>query len=139
MPEMTRKKKKEGPEYRLIISPHFSEREQKYHTMITIETSMVFSSFRYELSVEEERNDNRIHLKVLGLRTPRLSLPAAGPALFSREYNDLRGTYDIAVEGLDGRVNSFSVKISPKHVEVLKSPHERFVEIVPAMTAASTR
>lgn len=136
---MTRKRKKGGPEYRLTIAPHLSERDQKYHTVITLQTFMVFSSFRYELSVNEERKDNTIHLKILGLRTPQLSLPSTGPAQFSREYDDLHGMYDIAVEGLDGSINTFSVKISPPHIEVLTSPHDRFVEIVPNVTPASTR
>ena len=124
------KKKPEEPEYVLRIEPTFVEREQKYKTLLTLETTKLFSNFRYDLSVQEEFDKKRFHFKVLGLRPPQLSLPAVGHARFVREFDSLRGTYDIAIEGLDGKVNSFSVKFTSKKMQLLKSPPSPFVDII---------
>src|SRR3990172_8668266 len=108
------RKKPEIIEYRLFIMLQFLEREQRYTTMFVLQTTRVFSSFQYEISVKERLEGKAIHFKILGLRTPRLSLPAFGHARFSTEYEGLRGTYMVHVEGLDGTVNSFTVKITQK-------------------------
>jgi hypothetical protein len=127
---MSRKKGPEGPEYRLLISPHRDEFDQKNTTVIQLETVKAFSNFQYELSVRETLTDNTIHFKVLGLQTPQLSLPSTGHARFIREFDNLNGTYKLAIEGLDGRVNTFSLRITPKQVKVLSAPDHPFVEIL---------
>ena len=124
------KKKPEEPEYLLRLAPTYVEQEQKHKTLLILETTKLFSNFRYDLSVREEFDKKTLHFKVLGLRPPQLSLPAVGHARFVREFDNLRGTYDIAIEGLDGRVNSFSVKFTPKKMQLLKSPTTPFVDIV---------
>jgi hypothetical protein len=125
------RKHRDTYEYRLSITPQFNLREQKYKTLVLLETTTFFSSFRYELLVKEtmDRNSNTITYAIHGLKTPQLSLPAAGHAQFVREYEDLHGTYTIVVRGLDGTANSFSVRISPKKVWILQSPTKRFVDM----------
>ena len=117
-------------EYRLLIAPRYNEREQRYKTLILLETIQVFSTFRYEISVREELSDHTLHLTILGLKAPRLSLPASGHAHFSREYDNLRGTYEVTIEGLDGRTNTFSLRITQNQVSLLKAPSKKFVEAV---------
>ncbi len=117
-------------EYRLLITPQFNERRQQHTTLFLLETTQFFATFQYELSVDTRIGDHEILLRVLGLKAPDLSLPAVGHARFSREFDDLHGNYELTVEGLDGRSNSFSVRIAADRVQLVKSPGEKFVEIV---------
>ena len=87
------KKKKITPEfeYRMLLQSTFNDLRQVPTTTVTIETTKQFASFRYELSVEEAISQKTLRYTILGLKAPRLSLPATGPAQFSREYDRLRG------------------------------------------------
>ena len=124
------RKTKNSIEYRMLIVPHFNERTQKHTTLVVLETAKSFASFQYEISVRQSKDRNRLSYKILGLTAPQLSLPAAGHAHFEMEYDDLAGSYDLEIEGLDGTVNVFSVKISSDKVELLKSPPKRFIDVV---------
>lgn len=117
-------------EYRLLVTPHFDEREQVHKTLFVLETTKIFASFRYELTVDEVIEGKNIALTVRGLTAPRLSLPTSGSARYERLLDNLNGTYDISVKGLDSMINSFKLKVTPKTVRVLSSPREGFVQIV---------
>jgi hypothetical protein len=110
--------------------PHLNQRKQNTTTLVTIETTKVFASFRYDISVKERIEQKKIHYRIMGLRAPRLSLPAAGPAQFSKEYDGLKGNYIFVVEGLDGTVSTFSVRLSPRPMKLLKSSPITFVETI---------
>lgn len=127
---MAKRKKKPSKEYRLLIIPHFNERQQKFNTLFVLETADSFASFRYDITVEEQIEKKAIRYKILGLKAPRLSLPASGHARFIREYENLQGTYDVHVEGLDGNVSTSSVRINPQQVKLVKPPAEQFVKII---------
>jgi len=129
MPRPQTTRTREEPEYRLLITPHIIERTQQPATLVVLETTKAFATFRYELSVDAKVTPSSLHLTVLGFRTPRLSLPAAGPARFQQEYEHLRGTFDLTVRGIDGRSTSFSLRITPGQVKLLKSPRKSFVQI----------
>lgn len=131
-------KEPEALEYRLVIAPRFDEREQKYKTLVLLETAKLFASFRYDLSVKEERGPQHLRYTILGLKTPQLSLPTSGHAQFSRLYADLQGTFEVSVRGLDGNVNTFSVRIKPERVELLKAPPRQFVEFIAGAAEPST-
>ena len=126
---MARQEHKENSEYRLLITPQYNERGQKYTTLFLLETVKSFASFRYDLSVEETLDKKTIRYRVLGLKTPHLSLPATGHAQFTREYDDLKGTYEVVVEGLDGKTNTFSVRIAPQQVRLMSSPTQSFITV----------
>lgn len=126
---MAKRKSISGPEYRLLITPHINERTQKPGTLVVLETTKAFASFQYELSVKEEVEGKSIQYTILGLKAPHLSLPSAGHAQFAREYENLKGTYTFAVEGLDGAVHESSVKIGAGKVELVKPPASRFVTV----------
>jgi len=117
-------------EYRLRITPQVNDGEQKHTTRFLLETTQQFASFKYEIAVKETAEGNKIRYKILGLKAPKLSLPASGPAHFRREYENLNGPFEIIVEGLDGNANSFSVKISPTQIHLLKEPRKKFVQLV---------
>jgi hypothetical protein len=116
--------------YRLKVSRVFDDREQKHKTRFTLETLQSFASFVYELSTQERRKGNDIHFKVLGLKPPRLSLSASGPARFQRDYEDLIGSCEVTIENIDGNRNAFKFRISKDKVEVLQSPQDGFTEFV---------
>jgi hypothetical protein len=118
------------PEYRLLLTPTLDERTQTVVTLVVLETSKAFASYRYELSVEEHFEGKSLTLSILGFRTPKLSLPAYGPAQFERQYPVWRGTYAVTIKGIDGRTNVFSVRVGPKRIELLKSPRQPFVEFI---------
>ncbi len=129
---MAKAKKTNEFEYRLTLSPHVNERRQIPTVLITIETTKAFASFRYELSVQQQRNGKEIRYTILGLKAPQLSLPASGTAQFEHEYDDLKGKYTIVVESLDGTANEFTVNITQKQIKVLTSPKTPFIEVVVA-------
>ena len=124
------KPKKQSPEYRLLIAPQFSEIDRTNKTLFLLETTRLFTNFTYELSVEEHLDGKVIRFNILGIRPPQLSLPAIGPARFTREYENLRGIFEVVIQGLDGSLTSCSVQIQPKRVKLLKSPSKKFVDII---------
>jgi hypothetical protein len=123
-------KKAREIEYRLTISPTLNERLQRPTTLVTIETTKHFASFRYELSVTEEQKGKSLRYTIRGLKAPQLDLPSSGSARFVREYEQLNGTYHIEVVSLDGTVNSCDVRITPKATALLKPLNSSFVEFV---------
>jgi hypothetical protein len=126
------------PEYRLLLAPHLAERTQQYVTRLILETTKTFATFRYELSVEESVGSDFIHLVVLGFKTPRLTLPSAGPARFQKDYDGLKGLFTVTVAGIDGRENKFSVRVAPEKVELVSPPRHSFVQIVTDNTRWTT-
>lgn len=127
---MKRASPRPNVDYRLRVSPLFKEEDQRYTTKFVLETTQSFASFIYDLSVNEHREENKIYWKVLGLKPPQLSIPSAGHATFEREYDDLDGVYDLVLQGLDGKTNTFTFQISPRKVQLLRSSKEKFAELV---------
>jgi len=127
---MKRSSKAEIPEYRLLIAPHLNERTQRHTTIVALETGKPFAAFRYALNVHELISGKSISYKVVGLSAPRLSLPSPGPASFTTEHESLKGEYTITIEGLDGKVSSFAVRISPRQVKVTKPVGGGMIELV---------
>lgn len=132
---MPSRKKSKAAEYRLLITPHRNERTRKPTTLVVLETAQAFAAFRYELTVEESLQEHSLRLKVLGLKAPPLNLPEAGRARFAREYENLKGTYDVTVTGLDGRASTCTVTIAPGRVELLKSPASSVLQIATTTAA----
>jgi hypothetical protein len=116
--------------YRLRISSIVDDRERKRKTRFILETSQSFASFVYDLSVEERRDRNHFHFKVLGLKPPQLSIPSAGRAKFERDYDDLAGTFDVTIESIDGSTNIFKLRISADRIKVVQAPKDTFTELI---------
>jgi hypothetical protein len=129
MPRQKSTKSRTEPEYRLLVVPHVSERTQRPTTLVVLETTKAFATFRYELSVKADAAPGTLHLTVLGFRTPQLTLPSAGPARFEKEYNELHGPLEITIQGIDGRTVSFSLHIAPGKVELAKKPRASFATV----------
>ncbi len=127
---MAKHTKVQRSDYRLLIAPHINDRTYRRTTLVVLETVQSFASFRYELSVEESLAGKSLSYRVLGLRAPSLTLPGAGRAGYSREYEELRGTYTVSVIGLDGVPAQCTVKIAPGKVEVVKPPSGRSLTVI---------
>ena len=119
---MAKRPRPRASEYRLTVLPHVNDRTFAPTTLVTLETAQAFAAFRYDLTVEEKRTDNTVTFRVLGLNTPSLSLPSSGPARFVREYDDLRGTIQFTVVGLDGNKSTCTLRIGPKKIDVVRGP-----------------
>ncbi len=46
----------------------------------------------------------------------------SGPARFVREYEDLKGTVQITVIGLDGGKSTCTLRVGPKKIDVVRAP-----------------
>jgi hypothetical protein len=119
---MTRPAPSPRADYRLLVTPRYDDRRRQWTTLFVLQTTRVFSAFRYDLSAEMTVAGKSIAIRVLGLATPGLSLPAAGSAEFRRELDGLRGTFDISVAGLDGRTGTFSVRLAERSARITKPP-----------------
>ncbi len=117
------------PEFRLAVSPAVNERTGKPTTLVVLQTTKSFSTFRYALAVDDRLSGDALRLKVLGLRTPPLDLPAAGPAEFRKEYEGLAGNITIDVEGLDGSLSSIGTHITPDRITLTRAVSGRALEV----------
>lgn len=127
---MKRATPKSPVQYLLKIASILNEQDGKHTTRFTLETTQSFASFVYDLSVQEQVKDNQIVLKVEGLKPPQLSIPASGHARFEREYENLDGGYDIVVKSIDGKTNSFTVRMASGKVQLIQAPKNGFVDII---------
>jgi hypothetical protein len=127
MPE--RKAKSAVPEFRLLVAATVNERTGRPTTLVVLQTTKSFSTFRYTLAVDDRLESGALLLRVLGLRTPSLDLPATGPAEFRKEYEGLSGDIRIDVEGLDGSHSSISTHITPDRVTLTVPVSGRALEV----------
>jgi hypothetical protein len=127
MPE--RKAKSAVPEFRLLVAAAVNERTGRPTTLVVLQTTKSFSTFRYTLAVDDRLESGALLLRVLGLRTPSLDLPATGPAEFRKEYEGLSGDIRIDVEGLDGSHSSISTHITPDRVTLTVPVSGRALEV----------
>ncbi len=134
MPRQQSTRTRGETEYRILIAPHVAERTQRPTTLVVLETMKTFATFRYELSVKTEVTPSTLHFAILGFRTPQLSLPSSGSARFEQEFEGLHGTYEVTLQGIDGRATTFSVGITPGQVKLLKTPKKTFVQITTTLS-----
>jgi hypothetical protein len=106
-------------EYRLQITPYINERTSRTSTLVTLSTIKSFASFRYALDVDAEFDGDTLRLCVLGLKTPDPDLPAAGPAEFKQDYEEMSGDCRIVVKGLDGSSTAIAVRVTPQSVTLM--------------------
>jgi hypothetical protein len=123
------KKTRKGGEYRMLIQPTYDETLKKAGTLFLIETVKQFSSFSYEVVVEETREEKQLTWALHGLRAPELLMPSFGGAQFKKVYFDLKGIQTFILKKIDGEVNEFKLKISPSSVAVQTIAGTPFVSV----------
>lgn len=119
--------KKTEPEYLLRIYPHLDERTNENSVVLAIETLEIFTSFRYEILLEDKREGNTIELKIVGLHAPAMLMPGKGPARGSRSYRGLKGRYAIRINKMDKEINEFQVEFTSKKIKILDNPNKSFI------------
>lgn len=119
-----KRKKPAEPEYRLNIFRETDERTKAKRVIFLLRTVKEFTSFKYEILLEASLHGQAVTLKILGLHAPELLMPGTGPALARKEFDNLRGTYDLTVTKLDGQSNQFRLTFSSKRIEITPAdPH----------------
>ncbi len=122
-------KKKRDPDYTLNIFHYYDEKTKRNVVVFLIQTTRIFTNFRYEILLEDELNENDINLKITGLHVPELLMPQVGPAQGRRDYINLKGTYRVIITKQDKTVNEFSVDISPDKIDIKHKPQKPFILI----------
>jgi hypothetical protein len=116
-------------EYRLYVTRRSGMPPGKHIVVFRLETVRTFANFRYDLSVRTEVTPHAVAFSVLGLQPPLLSLPASGPASFEYECEGLEGSFTVTIQGLDGRINTCQLRLSPA-VQILRKPAHAFIHII---------
>ncbi len=116
-------------DYKLTIVPAYDQQKKRYHLFV-LETAQEFSSFQYELVVDEELAGNAITLKIHGLRPKSLAMPGFGSAQFRKECYGLKGTYALNIIRQDDTKNQFRIHVSGKKVKIIRGVVKgKFVEV----------
>ena len=127
-----RKRKRPHIEYQLFVFPSYKEVRRKATTTFRLQTTEQFSNFSYEIVVKDKVEEKKISWSIHGLRSPAVSLPSSGTAIFKKEYENLKGVHDFIITKLDGEENAFTLSLAENKVAILKSPKKPFVDIVPS-------
>lgn len=134
-----RRDRQEQTEFRIRVAPAVNERTGRPTTVVVLQTTKSFSTFRYTLAVDDRLEDGALVLKILGLRTPSLDLPSTGPAEFRKEYDGLSGDLRIIVEGLDGAKSTIGTHIAPDRVTLTSAVTGRALEVdIPSANPTQT-
>jgi len=122
-------KQKRDPDYTLNIFHHYDEKTKRNVVVFLVQTTKIFVSFRYEILLENELDENEINLRITGLHVPELLMPQTGPAQGRFDHTDLNGLYKLTVTKQDKTVNEFSVQISHSKIDILHKPRSPFILI----------
>jgi len=117
-------------EYQLIISKKYNSSNKKILTQFQLQTIHEFTNFKYVIIVDSVLNNHTIYFDIRGLRAPFVTIPNTGPAVFTTEYENLSGNYDVIIsKGLKTK-NKFSIQINKKNIILKKLPQKAFVELI---------
>ncbi len=119
----------QGNELNLFISSIYDDLKKKQITTFRLETTQIFTVFKYEIDVEETFRNNQITFKLVGLKPPKLLIPGSGPATFEKEYTSLNGDYILKIIGIDKRENVFEINITKNKIKILREPKEIFINL----------
>ncbi|MGB9773888.1 MAG: hypothetical protein ACPL4I_07745 [Bacteroidota bacterium] len=115
-------RRKSDIEYKLSIAPHRDEITGEKSTVLLLETTRLFRSFRYEIIVHESISDHTIFLHIDGFHAPLLAMPSTGTAQWKGVYKNLQGTYELIIEKPDGEQNASTIVIGEDTIQVVKKP-----------------
>jgi len=118
-------------EYRLMIGRAFNTERQGECVRMTFETVEEFHHFRYEISMDLERNGSSLFFLLRGLSPKKLGMPGTGTAIRSFDFFDMLGKYDIEVHKQNGAKNSCRVHVMPARIAVIGevSGDELFMDV----------
>ncbi len=121
--------KRRDPDYQLNIFPQFDEERKREVTTFLVQTTKIFTSFRYDILLDHHQDDRMIVVKILGLHVPEILLPQTGPARGRIDFTGLSGPYTVQVIKQDKSVSECQVEISGGEVLIKKKPTNPFILI----------
>jgi hypothetical protein len=127
---MAKKKEAKPPEYRIYFTSVREEISQSNKTLLTVETTRVFRSFQYALTVREQIQVKSFRLFIDGISVKPLTIPKTGSALVERELPELKGVWDFYITNFSKETSHFRLKFSKKGIDILLPPTKRFLELV---------
>ncbi|MBN1301763.1 MAG: hypothetical protein JW995_11165 [Melioribacteraceae bacterium] len=92
-------------------------REQKF--VFRIETIAEFTSFAYEIAVDDLREKREFFFVLMGLKAKPNIIPLVQSAYTDLEYKDLVGEYKVNVVKQDGAINSAVFKFNLFSKEII--------------------
>ncbi len=120
-------KKKHEPEYTLHIFHGTDPETSEAVVAIVVRTVREFVSFMYEIPLQFKVAGENIDLHIRGLRVPENLVSGRGHARGVVFLRKLRGDYNLAVTNVDGDMNRFSVKVTPREVTVKRHSKLPFI------------
>jgi hypothetical protein len=121
-------------EYSLYVYQRAEERDGAAYIVFDVQTTKEFTSFRYELHVDEsfDKEAKEFVFTIGGMRTPSSLLPGIGTAQRKYEHTDLKsGTYKIKIVNPTGETNLFTLHLSKSELSTTRraSKDKPFIEI----------
>src|SRR5690348_14906330 len=108
-------------EYIFYAYQRGDERTGETHTVFDIQTTKEFTSFRYELNVEEayDKQTKEFVFRNGGMRAPESLLPHTGTAQGVHEHPDMKaGTYKIKIIKSPRQINLFTLRLAKGEISV---------------------
>lgn len=115
-------KKPDKLEYICKASFQYNQAEKKQFVVFSIETIVEFTSFAYEISVEELREKDQLYLILMGLKAQSNIVPGVQPAKKEINIDDLVGEITVNLVKQDGSMNAgiYKLNIYSKEIELIK-------------------
>lgn len=117
-------------EYRMLVRSQLDEQEQEVKLVITIRTIKEFTSFQYELVVNDSLEGDTLFLNIVGLRAPKTNVPTIGYAVYSKAFHHPTTIKRLVIKKMDKKENVFGVRITEQKATVKSVPEDTFIEIV---------
>jgi len=112
-------KKPDKLEYYCKAFFKYDNKKHKQYLALAVETSVEFTAFAYEISVEVIQEKNVINLIVMGLKAVMDSVPQVMPARNEILFDLLFGDYTINVVKQDGAINTGEFHFNSYKKEIL--------------------
>lgn len=116
-------KKDEKIDYKCKFFFDYDSTKDISYFVVRIETTVVFGSFSYEVSVEYMKNKNVIDIGILGLTTKINNVPLVAPAFNNILIDETNGEFEINIIKYDGCINSAKIKLNlfEKNIQILET------------------
>jgi hypothetical protein len=105
-------KKEDKLEYYCNAFFHYDQTSMTQKFVFRIETVSEFTSFAYEVSIDQIVEGREFYFVLMGLKAKPNMVPKVQPAITDIPFDDLVGEYTIHVVKQDGAINSAVYKIN---------------------------
>ncbi len=115
-------KKPDKLEYHCKAFYRYDQPEQKQYAVLRVETVVEFTSFAYEISTEELRENDQIYIILMGLKAMSNLVPGVQVASKEIPLTDLVGEITVNLVKQDGSINAgkYKLNIYNKEIELVE-------------------